>query len=103
MKKPPFERVIFVCCNEREPGEAACASRGSKELQKKLKEYTKDKGLRARIRVSRAMCFGLCEIGPNICIQPDNVWYSGVTEADLPEIIRRHIDPGFTGEGLPGR
>ena len=24
----PYERVIFVCCNEREPGEDACANRG---------------------------------------------------------------------------
>lgn len=98
--KPPYERVVFVCCNEREPGEAACANRGSKALAEKLKKYTKDKGLRATIRVSRSLCLGLCERGPNVCVQPDNVWYDGVTEADLPQIVRRHIDPNYDGAPL---
>ena len=89
----PFEHVIFVCCNEREPGEDACANRGSAELQKKLKEYVKSKGLNTRIRVSRAMCLGLCAEGPNICVMPDNAWYQRVTKDDLPAIIERHVRP----------
>lgn len=87
----PYERVIFVCCNEREPGEDACANRGSAQLQKDLKAMVKDRGLKGRVRVSRAMCFGLCSEGPNICVMPDNVWYRGVTSADLPAIIERHV------------
>jgi (2Fe-2S) ferredoxin len=89
----PYERVIFVCCNEREPGEDACANRGSAQLQKDLKAMVKDRGLKGRVRVSRAMCFGLCSEGPNICVMPDNVWYRGVTAADLPAIIDRHVAP----------
>jgi (2Fe-2S) ferredoxin len=89
----PFERLILVCCNEREKGEAACANRGSAEFQKKLKEYAKSKGLQGRLRVSRSLCLGLCEKGPNICVMPDNVWHSGVTDQDLDEIKRRWIDP----------
>lgn len=92
MTKPPYQKVIFVCCNERKPGEDACANRGSGTLQKKLKEYTKSKGLQGKIRVSRAMCFGLCSIGPNICVQPENIWYNGVKEEDLDKIIKTHID-----------
>jgi (2Fe-2S) ferredoxin len=87
----PYERVIFVCCNEREPGEDACANRGSAQLQKDLKAMVKDRGLKGRVRVSRAMCFGLCSEGPNICVMPDNIWYRGVTPADLPAIIDRHV------------
>jgi (2Fe-2S) ferredoxin len=37
------------------------------------------------------MCFGLCSEGPNICVMPDNIWYRGVTPADLPAIIDRHV------------
>lgn len=89
----PYERVIFVCCNEREPGEDACANRGSAQLQKDLKAMVKDRGLKGRVRVSRAMCFGLCSEGPNICVMPDNIWYRGVTPADLPAILAKHVDP----------
>ena len=90
--KPPFDRVIFVCCNEREPGEAACANRGSAELQKKLKVHVKSKGLQDKIRVARSLCLGPCAEGPNVCVMPENKWYHGVSEADLPEISRKWID-----------
>ena len=91
--KSPYERMIFVCCNEREPGEAACANRGSVELHKTLKEYVKSKGLKDRLRVTRSLCLGQCEKGPNICVMPDNVWYHDVKTADIPAIIDRHVKP----------
>jgi (2Fe-2S) ferredoxin len=93
VRPPPYERTIFVCCNEREPGEDACAARGSAQLQKDLKAKVKDLGLKGRVRVSRAMCFGLCAEGPNICVMPDNIWYRNVGPDDLPKIIETHVAP----------
>jgi (2Fe-2S) ferredoxin len=93
LRPPPYERTIFVCCNEREPGEDACANRGAAQLQKDLKAKVKEMGLNGRVRVSRSMCFGLCSEGPNVCVMPDNVWYRGVGPADLPAIIARHVAP----------
>ena len=92
LKRRPYERILFVCCNERAPGEDACANRGSAELQKRLKEHVKSKNLQGRCRVSRALCFGLCAIGPNVCVMPENVWYGGVRPDDLEEIQRKWID-----------
>ena len=63
MEQPPYGRTIFVCCNEREPGEAACANRGSRELREQLKQYVKEKGLKAKIRVTRSLCLDLCAQG----------------------------------------
>lgn len=91
--RPPYERILFVCCNERDPGEAACGNRGSIEFHRKLKEYAKSRNLQGRLRVSRALCLGLCAVGPNVCVMPENVWYRGVTEKDLEEIQSRWIDP----------
>jgi len=73
-----------VCCNQKDPGEASCANRGSGEYQKQLKEYMKSKGVRG-MRVSRSLCWPL-RAGPNICVMPENVWYTGVTPKDLDEI-----------------
>jgi (2Fe-2S) ferredoxin len=92
MKQQPYERIIFVCANQRDPGEAACLNRGSGEFQKQLKEYQKSKNIKG-LRVSRSLCLGLCEKGPNICIMPENVWYTGVTPKDLDEIKSKWIDP----------
>ena len=92
MPKQPYERIIFVCCNQKDPGEASCANRGSGEFQKQLKEYMKSKGIKG-LRVSRSLCLGLCEQGPNVCVMPENVWYTGVTAKDLDEIKAKWIDP----------
>ena len=89
---PPYERLILVCCNQRDPGEAACANRGSVELHKALKEQVKAKGLADRIRVTRSLCLGQCEKGPNICVMPENAWYHHVKAEDLPAIAARHVD-----------
>lgn len=91
--RPPYRRVIFLCVNERAPGEDACGNRGSAALQKELKEYVKANRLQDRIRICRTLCFALCAEGPNLAIQPDNVWLKGVQREDLPEIIRKWIDP----------
>lgn len=88
----PYARVILVCANQRDPGEAACANRGSAEFQKQLKDYMKSKNVK-NLRVSRSLCLGLCEKGPNVCIMPENVWYTGVTAKDLDEIKSKWIDP----------
>ena len=52
----------------------------------------KSKGLQGRCRVARSLCLGLCSVGPNVCVMPENVWYTGVTEADLTEIQKEWID-----------
>lgn len=91
--KKPFERVILVCCSTRDDGKPACANRGSEELRERLKAYVKEKNLKRRCRVVRAMCLDLCALGPNVCVMPDDMWYHEVGPDDLPAIIERHIRP----------
>ena len=92
LPRQPYERIIFVCTNQKNPGESSCAARGSGEYQKQLKDYMKSKGIPG-LRVSRSLCLGLCEKGPNVCVMPENVWYTGVTPKDLDEIKSKWIDP----------
>lgn len=89
---PPYERTIFVCVNEKE-GEASCLPRGSMKVAEALKAYVKANGLQGRVRISKSLCLGLCAFGPNVCVQPENVWYNRVGEEDLEGIIERWLKP----------
>ena len=63
----PFEKIVFVCVHEREPGQGVCCSaRGSLEIHAALKERVKALGLARKIRVSRSGCMDRCAKGINI-------------------------------------
>jgi (2Fe-2S) ferredoxin len=47
-----------------------------------------------RIRINHAGCLNLCEYGPTMVIYPDAVWYRYQTEADIEDILRRHVIGG---------
>ena len=79
-------KLVLVCTNVREDGTECCGLKGSIELHKKLKEAMKAADL--TIRVSKTGCLDRCSEGANVVIMPDNVWLGGVTEADIPEIVK---------------
>lgn len=87
--------MIFVCTNVREGGKIACANpgRGGDLLCAKLKAYVGEAGLKGRVRVVRSGCLDLCAQGPNLMVWPEGVWYKGVSEADLPAILTKHLEP----------
>lgn len=86
----PFQRVIFVCTNQRGKGErVCCAGSGGESIQEALKAGIKDLGLKGRVRVCKAGCMDRCEDGPNVMIHPDNTWLSGVKKSDVPAILAR--------------
>ena len=95
----PYEKIIFVCTNQREPGErACCAGGGGCELRDKLKTMIKDRKLRSKVRVSQSGCMDKCEDGPNVMIFPDNVWLSHMQETDLDGIVDAVAQSLATGE-----
>jgi len=84
----PHEKVVFVCVNEREPGErVCCAANGGQAIRDKLKALVKENRLRNKIRVSQSGCMDRCEQGPNVMVFPDNVWLCGVSEDDVEAIF----------------
>ena len=48
-------------------------------------------GLEGEVQVIARGCFGLCNIAPNLYIEPDGVWYSRFTLKDVPVIVRQHL------------
>ena len=94
MAKP--ERQVLVCINARPPGnpKGSCGEKGSEALHDALKALVKERGLGTRVIVSRTGCLKHCSRGITLAVYPENVWYTGVTPADLGEICSAHLERG---------
>lgn len=98
----PFEKHLFICCNQREAGHprGCCDPNAEDWLQKAFKKALAVRGLNARVRANRSGCLDQCEHGPTVVVYPDGVWYGRVSEADVDEIIESHIVAGRPVERL---
>ncbi len=85
----PYVCHVFVCVKDRRGERKSCADGGSPAVKTILKKEVKSRGWADRVRVSDSGCLGLCPHGPNVIIYPGKIWFSGVTEADIPAIIAR--------------
>jgi len=99
---PRPERQILVCVNARPPGnpKGSCGEKGSQPLFEALRDLVRERGLADRVMVNRTYCLKHCSRGPTLAVQPDNVWYAGVSKDDLAEICRSHLEEGRPVERL---
>jgi (2Fe-2S) ferredoxin len=99
---PSFPRHVFVCINER-PADAprgCCKSKGGVEVRDALKVALGKRGLGKVVRANNAGCLDQCEHGVTMVVYPEQVWYGHVTEADVDEIVEKHIIGGQFVERL---
>ena len=87
----PFQKLVFVCVNRRQPHETCCAHREGEAIAAALKQRVKSLGLSRAVRVSTSGCQDLCAHGPNVMVFPGDVWYHGVTLADVDRILNDTI------------
>jgi (2Fe-2S) ferredoxin len=99
---PRPERQVLVCVNARPPGnpKGSCGEKDSQSLYDALRDIVQERGLEERVMVNRTMCLKHCSRGPVVAVQPDNVWYAGVTPDDLAEICSAHLEGGQPVERL---
>jgi nitrite reductase/ring-hydroxylating ferredoxin subunit/(2Fe-2S) ferredoxin len=91
-----YDCHVFVCTS----GET-CPEQGDVEkFVKVLRDGARQAGRQTEVRINKAGCFSQCGHGPMIVVYPDNVWYSGVQEGDLQEILDSHILGGRPVERL---
>jgi (2Fe-2S) ferredoxin len=88
-----YNKHIFICENVRPDGDprGCCSEKDSKKLRELFKARLKQLGLNSEVRANTAGCLDACEFGVTVVIYPDQVWYGGVTENDVEEIIQSHI------------
>jgi (2Fe-2S) ferredoxin/predicted O-methyltransferase YrrM len=87
----PFRFHVFVCDQQKPEGAPCCAARGSGQVLEAVRREVNARGLEDDVQVTACGSLGLCEHGPNLVVYPEGIWYSGVTAADVPEIVRSHF------------
>src|SRR5262245_58619221 len=91
-----YDCHVFVCTS----GDT-CPEQGDVEKYVKvLRDGARQAGKQTEVRVNKAGCFSQCGHGPMIVVYPENVWYAGVQESDLREILDSHILGGRPVERL---
>jgi len=104
---PHYPRHLFVCTNQRPPGhpKGCCADKGSEAVRDAFKKELTARGLAKVIRANAAGCLDQCALGVSVVVYPEQVWYGGVTVADVVEIVERHLIGGeyVTRLMMPGQ
>ncbi len=95
---------VFVCT-----GGETCPTQGDTEKYVKvLRGGVAQAGKRNEVRINKAGCLAQCGHGPMMVVYPEDVWYCGLRESDLQEILDSHILAGKPVErlryapGIPG-
>lgn len=87
-------RTVVVC------GATGCHASDSDKVLKNLDLILKARGLSDRTQVIRTGCFGFCEQGPIVKVEPDNVFYVRVGPKDVKDIVDSHLLGGTPVERL---
>ncbi len=85
-------KFVFVCINERphEHPRPSCIRNGSADVFEAMREETGRQGL-VDVKVVASGCLEPCMVGPTVYVAPDDVWYGGVTVADVPQLVADHL------------
>lgn len=96
-----FQHHVFFCENERDPSDprGSCSRRGSGPLRDHAKARCAALGLKGKVRVNMAGCLDACAHGPAVVVYgredpPEGVWYTLKTQADVDEVIEKHLVGG---------
>lgn len=83
-----YRSHVLIC------GGTGCTSSGSEKIIQKMQDELVKQGLQDEVSVVRTGCHGLCASGPVMVVYPEAVFYAGVQEEDVPEIVEEHLLKG---------
>lgn len=89
-----YNMHLLVC------GGTGCRASASDAIVENLKSELAVQGLDETVQVIMTGCFGFCEKGPIVKVQPDNTFYIEVKPEDSKEIVEEHIIKGRRVEKL---
>jgi len=77
-----------------------CRAYGALEVRDALKEEVRLRRLVKEVEIRETGCHGFCAMAPVVAIDPQGIFYQGVTPADAPAIIHETIKQGKLIEHL---
>lgn len=87
-----YKKHIFICTNQRGPGQRkSCGEECGLSLVKEFKKQLKESKPDFSVRAQRSGCLDMCELGPTIVVYPEGIFYGGVQESDVKQIVEEHI------------
>ena len=95
-----FRLHVYVCTQQKPGDIPSCTRCGSEAVLEKLREEVQNRGLMNDVHITTCGSLGLCELGPNMVVYPEGIWYSGVQLEDVPEIAEQHFQNGKVVERL---
>jgi (2Fe-2S) ferredoxin len=99
---PRYQHHVFVCTNKRPPGhpKGSCGERGAQDIVLTLTEEVERQELFETVKVNSSSCLGPCQQGPTIVVYPEGIWYCGVNEKDIQELVTSHLVNGVPVDRL---
>jgi (2Fe-2S) ferredoxin len=99
---PVYDVHVFCCTNQRPTTHrrGCCGSKNAEVLCNYMCRRAMVTAAQQNIRINLSGCLNLCEYGPAMVIYPEGVWYHYETEADIEEIMERHVKRGERVERL---
>jgi len=90
---PRYRKHVFVCVHERTPENprGCCAQKRGAQLRFRFVNSIREHHLEGKVRINKSGCLDACELGATVVIYPDNIWYLGVKEEDVEEIVNTSI------------
>jgi NADH:ubiquinone oxidoreductase subunit F (NADH-binding)/(2Fe-2S) ferredoxin/NAD-dependent dihydropyrimidine dehydrogenase PreA subunit len=83
-----YRANVLICAG------TGCVSGGSYELAKAIETSVHKHGLEDEIQVIRTGCQGFCAEGPIVIVQPDGIFYRGVSEKNAAHLVEEHLLKG---------
>ncbi len=79
---------LFVCTG------TTCEHQGAEEILQTLQNELKQNGLLKKTRTTLCRCLGQCGNGPNMVVYPEGIWYGGLGEGEIKQIVVEHLIEG---------
>ena len=83
--RDPNKPCVRVCVG------TGCRAHGSLDVLESFKNEVKKQGLGSKVDIKQTGCHGFCERGPVVVIGPKEIFYQGVKQRDVPEIVSKTL------------